>query len=122
MANTIKRNDKYEYRPMTAGELARAIDETGVSLSQFCRLLDLDYDWVRDDLLKSGRDEIPHVVRLVCLLLQAAPNGVSLARQLTDAVLIGTTDAFDPEQKRENAGRHGKESGFTVERKRPSYR
>ncbi len=119
MTNSFPQSDKYTYKSMDAGEVARAIDDSGLSLGQICRLLDVDYTWMRDTILRAPKDRdpvTPHIFRLVFMLLAATPNGVEVARMITDAV-IDKSDEFDMDQKSSNARQHGKQSGFTVERK-----
>ena len=109
----MKFNDKYEYTPMSAGELARCIDDTGLSLGQVCRLLGVDYDWLKGALQTKDTADVPHLMRLVFLLMAATPNGVQLCRQMTDVVAEKTMD-FNMDKKHSNERGHGKRAPVDV--------
>ena len=104
----MKTTKAYEYKEMTAAEIARALDDTGLSLGQFCRLFGVDRDWMRDSVLRNKTDTLPHVFRLVFMLLETNPGNVKLCRQLTDAV-ISEGEEFDYDGKFSNSGQHGKQ-------------
>lgn len=97
----------YKYKHMSAAEFARNLDETGMTLSQFCRVSGSDYDTVREGMLQARDVPIPHHIRILFALM-ALPGGLSVARQLTDAV-VEKSEEFNTEAKREfGSGREAK--------------
>lgn len=97
---------KYNYKPMSRQEFARNLDDLNITLGQFCRLIGVSYDTVKDEWLADNEaTPIPHWVRHV-FVLTALPGGLQLMRQMTDAV-IERAESYVPEKA---AYGHGKEA------------
>lgn len=99
----------YVYRHMSVQEFARNLDETGLTLGQFARLTGLGYDNLKTDMLQGKTVPIPHVVR-VLFALMALPGGLSIARQITDAVIDKTSEFDEGAKRRFGSGEEGRNS------------
>ena len=88
----FKPHNEFKYHPMTHQEFSRALDGTGLSMSQLARQLGINPSDVRE-MLRGERD-IPHIIRIVMFLLESQERAPAMTRQLTDAVLEFTDEHF----------------------------
>lgn len=105
----------YKYKHMSAQEFARNLDELDITLGQFCRITGMDYDTVRDGMLKSGNVPIPHHIRII-FAMGALPGSWEIARMMTDSVVEKASD-FNADAKSRYGSGHAARENLEVETK-----